>query len=117
MTLRSLMLPLVVATLARPIYGQSLADVAKKAQEERTNKETKEPAKVYSNKDVGGVAEVKQEPLSAADAAIDTMKFDKTYAAGKAVAEAKFMNAVSVTPRQFEQLQLAFKTEISMSTD
>jgi hypothetical protein len=57
-------------------------------------------------------------PLTAAEMAdINRSTFDKVYAAGKAVAEARFLSAVGVSPRQFQQLLLTFNTELSVAWD
>jgi hypothetical protein len=56
-------------------------------------------------------------PTVATAPTLDRQKFDKVYAAGKAVDGAKYLSAVGVTPRQFQQLLLAFTTEISIVSD
>jgi hypothetical protein len=56
--------------------------------------------------------------LTAAELAdLDRSKFDKVYAAGKAVHEASYLSAVGVSPRQFQQLLLAMNTELSIAAD
>jgi hypothetical protein len=41
-------------------------------------------------------------------------KFDKVYAAGRAVASAQYLRAVGVSRRKFQQLNLAFSRELSI---
>ena len=63
-------------------------------------------------------AEGAEPPLPPAELAdLNRAKFDKVYAAGKAVASARYLGAVGVSPRKFQQLNLAFSRELSIVAD
>lgn len=81
---------LVAAALVGPVLAQSLGEVARKEEERR--KSVKNPARVYTNKDLGGAAppsslatpSASAEPAKPASAVQDDKdKKDRTYWAGR----------------------------------
>jgi len=90
MLARILCLSLVAATAA-PVYAQSLADLSKKEEERR--KTVKEPAKVYTNKDLGSVPPASSGESSEASTADQTKDADKAEAKSDKSADAKGTDA------------------------
>lgn len=125
----------LLVTLASSLHAQSLAEVAKKTADARakaaadaappatkdstitTTPPAPPPSKAYTNKDLGYVPPPPP-PLTAAELAdLDRAKFAKTYAAGKAVAEAQYLSVVGVSVRQLQDALVTFSTEISIASD
>jgi hypothetical protein len=48
---------------------------------------------------------------------LNRAKFEKVYAAGRAVASAQYLGAVGVSPRKFQQLNLTFSKALSIVAD
>ena len=86
MSLRTLVAAVVstaaLAGASAPLFAQSLADVAR--QEEARRQALKEPAKVYTNKDLGSVAPASSVPVPDAEKDKDkTPAKDQAYWGGK----------------------------------
>lgn len=113
---------LALVLFAAPAFAQSLADLAAKTAAQRQAVATPSQ-KVLSDRDLQPdalTAAAKADEAAAIetpDNPIDRSKFERVYQAGKAVDGAKFLSAVGVAPWQFQQLLLAFETEISVLTD
>jgi hypothetical protein len=77
-----------LAGLARPVYAQSLADIARKEEERR--KAIKAPAPVLTNKDLGTVPPPPPSSAPASPAAGAAKDADKDKADGGAVKDQKY---------------------------
>jgi len=110
-------LTLLIAIFASgTLHAQSLAEVAKKTEDERaraTDAATSNtPPRVYSNKDLRLLpGEEPEPPLTAAEAAnIDRTKFDAVYSTSKA------MEAAQNTPK-FTEARVAFNAAVQTARD
>ena len=102
-------LALLFALVACPVVAQTLAEASEAAK--KMHHEWPADAGLLA---VGPTAPT----LTEADwAALDRPTFDKVYAAGKVVDNARFQSAVGVSARQFQLAILALHTELSVVFD